>query len=152
MRGVRGILLGVALTLLSACASEKGPAEQAIKGAEAAVAQVRTEAAKWAPDQVRSLDASLAAVKEKFAKGDYKAALAEAPGVASHAKEVAAAAAAKQAELTKSWEEMSAGLPKMVEVVNSRADILGFGGVQVSETETATIRDVARALGVPPPT
>jgi hypothetical protein len=114
----------VALTLPSACASEKGPAEQAIKGAEAAVAQIRTEAGKWVPDQVRSLDASLAAVREKFAKGDYKAALAEAPGVASRAKEVAAAAAAKQAELTKSWEEMSAGLPKMVEAVKSRVDIL----------------------------
>ena len=28
---------------------------------------------------------------------------------------------------------------------------LGFGGVQVSETETGAIRDVARALGVAPP-
>jgi hypothetical protein len=124
MRGVKGILWGVALTLLVACASDKGPAEQAIKGAEAAVAQVKADAAKWVPDQVRTLDASLAAVKDKFAKGDYKAALAEAPGIASRAKEVSAAAAAKQAELTKSWDEMSAGLPKMVEAVKSRVDIL----------------------------
>ncbi len=40
------------------------------------------------------------------------------------AKEMAAAAAAKKAELTKSWEEMAAGLPKMVEAIKSRVDIL----------------------------
>jgi hypothetical protein len=124
MRGVRGVTCAVALALLSACASDKTPAEQAIKGAEAAIAQVKAEAAKWMPDQARALDASLAAVKDKFAKGDYKAVLAEAPALATQAQSVAAAAAAKKAELTKSWEEMSAGLPKMVEAVKSRVDIL----------------------------
>ena len=124
MRGVRGILCLVALVLLSACASDKAPAEQAIKAAEAAVAGVKAEAAKWVPDQAQALDASLASVKDKFAKGDYKAVLTEAPALAGRAKDVAAEAAAKQAALTKSWEEMSAGLPKMVEAVKSRVDIL----------------------------
>ena len=45
MRGVRGIRHLVALVLLSACASDKAPAEQAIKSAEAAVAGVKAEAA-----------------------------------------------------------------------------------------------------------
>ncbi len=124
MRGVRGILCLMALVLLSACASDKAPAEQAIKAAEAAVAGVKAEAAKWVPDQAQTLDASLASVKDKFAKGDYKAVLTEAPALAGRAKDVAAAAAAKQAAITKSWEEMSAGLPKMVEAVKSRVDIL----------------------------
>ena len=124
MRGVRRILCLVALVLLSACASEKAPAEQAIKAAETAVAGVKAEAAKWVPDQAQALDASLASVKDKFAKGDYKAVLAEAPALTSRANAVATAAAAKKAEITKSWEEMSAGLPKMVEAVKSRIDIL----------------------------
>ena len=124
MRGVRGILCLVALVLLSACASEKAPAEQAIKTAEAAVAGVKAEAAKWVPDQAQALDASLASLKDKFAKGDYKAVLAEAPAIAGRANGVAAAAAAKKAAITKSWDEMSAGLPKMVEAVKSRVDIL----------------------------
>ena len=85
MRGVKRILCLVALVLLSACASEKVPAEQAIKAAETAVAGVKAEAAKWVPDQAQALDASLASLKDKFAKGDYKAVLAEAPGIASRA-------------------------------------------------------------------
>jgi hypothetical protein len=124
MRGVRGILCAVALVVLSGCASDKAPAEQAIKAAETAIGEVRAEAAKWLPDQARTLEAGLASVKDKFAKGDYKAVLAEGPALAGRARDVAAAAAAKKAELTKSWEEMSAGLPKMVEAVQSRVDIL----------------------------
>jgi hypothetical protein len=124
MRSVRGILCLGALVLLSACASEKAPAQQAITAAEAAVGGVKAEAAAWVPDQAQALDASLAAAKDKFAKGDYKAVLAEAPALAGRAKDVAAAAAVKKAAITKSWEEMSAGLPRMVEAVKSRVDIL----------------------------
>jgi hypothetical protein len=124
MRRVQGMLWAVALMLLSACASDKAPAEQAIKAAEAAVGEVRAEAGKWLPDQVRALDASLASVKDKFAKGDYKAVLAEAPAIASRAKEVSAAAATKKAEITKTWEQLSANLPQMVAAVKSRVDIL----------------------------
>ena len=124
MRGMKSILCAVALVLLSACASDKAPAEQAIKSAEAAVAAVTGEAAKWLPDQARALEASLASVKDKFTKGDYKAVLAEAPALAGRAKDVAAAAATKKAELTKAWEDMSVGLPKMVEAVKTRIDIL----------------------------
>jgi hypothetical protein len=124
MRGVRRALGLAALVLLSACASDKAPAEQAVKAAETAVTEAKAEAAKWVPDQARSLDAALASVKDKFAKGEYKAVLAEAPALAAQAKSVASAAAAKKAELTKSWEEMSTGLPKMVDAVKSRVDIL----------------------------
>jgi hypothetical protein len=124
VRGVRRALGLAALVLLSACASDKAPAEQAVRAAETAVADAKAEAAKWVPDQARSLDAALASVKDKFAKGEYKAVLAEAPALATQAKSVAAAAAAKKAELSKSWEEMSAGLPKMIDAVKSRVDIL----------------------------
>jgi hypothetical protein len=118
------MLCMVAAVLASACASDKVPAEQAVKAAEAAVAAVGAEAAKLVPDQMKALEASLAAVKDKFAKNDFKAVLAEAPTLATKAKEVAAAAAAKKSELTKSWEELNAGLPQMVEAVKSRIDIL----------------------------
>src|SRR5262245_43310514 len=114
----------VAATLAAACASDRVPAEHAVKGAEAAVAAVGAEAAKLVPDQVKALDASLAAAKDKFARGEYTAVLSEAPALASKAKEVAATAAARKSELTKSWEELNAGLPQMVEAVKSRIDIL----------------------------
>ena len=116
------VLLGA---LLSGCgAGDKGPAETALKGAEEAINSAKGEASKYLPDQVKSVDAALAAVKEKFSKGDYKAVLSEAPALTSKAQELASAAAAKKAELTKSWEGLSSGMPRVVEAIRSRVDIL----------------------------
>ncbi|HEY1236410.1 MAG TPA: hypothetical protein VGH22_23725 [Candidatus Binatia bacterium] len=115
----------IAAALLVACGSrDKGPAETALKAAEEAINTMKGEASKYLPDQVSALDASLATTKDKFAKGDYQAVLSDAPALTAKAQEVASAAAAKKAELTKSWENMSAGMPRVVEAIKSRVDIL----------------------------
>jgi hypothetical protein len=144
MRRYGVIFCTVAAALASACASDNVPAEQAVKAAEAAVAAIGPEAARLVPDQAKALDAAVASVKDKFAKGEYEAVLTEAPALASRAKQAAAAAAAKKAELTKSWEELSAGLPRMVEAVKSRIDILSHGK-QLPATLTQEKLDAARA-------
>jgi hypothetical protein len=56
---------------------------------------------------------------------NYKAALEAAGGLAAKAQEVAQAAADKKAELTRSWDDMSAGIPGMMDAIKSRLDILG---------------------------
>jgi hypothetical protein len=110
--------------ILGGCASDKAPAEAAIAAAEQAVNAAAAEASKFVPDQVQSLQAALTSAKDKFAKGDYTAALADAKSLPDKAREVASAAAAKKAELTKTWESMSAGLPSVVDAIKSRVDIL----------------------------
>jgi hypothetical protein len=82
------------------------------------------EGSKYVPDQAKSLQAALAATKEKFAKGDYTAALADAKGLTDRAQEVASAASAKKAELAKEWEGLSAGMPKVLDAIKGRVDIL----------------------------
>jgi len=86
------LILLVGTVMLSACASDKGPAEVAIKAAEEAINSVKAEAVKYVPDQVKSLEGALAAVKDKFAKEDYKAAITDATSLSAKAKEVAEAA------------------------------------------------------------
>jgi hypothetical protein len=119
--------IGVVLltAFLVACARDKGPAEEAIKQAAQAVEQVRSEAARFVPEQFSALEGALKAAQDSFAKQDYKGALAAASGLAAKAQEVAKAAADKKAELTKSWEDMSAGIPAMMDAIKSRLDILG---------------------------
>ena len=122
---VLGILLLVSAFLLAACGDGgKGPAEEAIKAAEAAVATAKAEAGKFLPDDLKSLEGALAAVKDKFAKGDYKAVVGEAQGLVTKANDLVASAKTKKEELTKSWTTLSEGLPKMVGAVQSRVDIL----------------------------
>jgi hypothetical protein len=52
-----------------------------------------------------------------------EAALADAQALEPRAKERLAAAAAKKAELTKTWESLTAGMPKVVETIKGRVDI-----------------------------
>jgi hypothetical protein len=127
---VRVLVVFMGLTL-AACASDKGPAEQAMKAADSAFAAVKAEAAKYVPDQTKAIEDALAAMKASFDKGDYKAVLAAAPDLTAKATALGAAATAKKAEmeakaaaLTKTWEELSGGLPKMVDALRSRVDIL----------------------------
>jgi hypothetical protein len=109
---------------MSCGSGDKGPAETALKAAEEAINSAKAEVSKYMPDQASSLDSALAATREKFNKGDYKAVLSDAPALTSKAQELASAAAKKKAELTKSWEELSSGMPKVVEAIKSRVDIL----------------------------
>ena len=106
------------------CSSAKKPAEEALKAAEQAVNGAKGEAGKVVPDMVKSLEDTLSSAKEKFGKGDYKAALADAQSIPGKAKEVLEAVKAKKEELTKTWGDLSQGLPKMMEAIKSRVDIL----------------------------
>jgi len=112
------------LMMVVGCSRDKEPAEAAIKAAEAAVGTAKAEAAKYVPDQVKGVEDALKAAKDAFEKKEYTQALTAAKDIPAKAKDLAAAAAAKKAELTKAWEEMAGGLPKMVEAIKSRVDIL----------------------------
>ena len=107
-----------------ACSRDKGPAEAAIKAAEEALNASKAEAAKYIPGQIKGVEDALKAAKDSFAKGEYTAALNSAKDLAAKAKDLASAAAAKKDELTKSWEEMSGSVPKMVEAIKSKVEAL----------------------------
>ena len=118
------IALLVSISFLMACTGGKKAADVAIKSAEEAVNVTKTEAVKIVPNEVKSLEDTLAAVKEKFTKGEYKTVLEEATTLAGKAKEVLAAATVKKGELTKQWLEIRQGLPKMYEDIQEKVDVL----------------------------
>jgi len=120
-------LLALAAVLVVGCANQKGPAEQAVAGAETALAAVRDEAQKYVPDQLQALDAQLAALKDSLAKGDYKAVLTGAPTVNSAIRSLKYAAEAKKADaeiaLAKAkdaWGPLSTEVPKTIDAIESR--------------------------------
>ncbi len=109
---------------LAACNTAKAPADAAIKAADEALAGVKADASQYVPDQLQSVEDALAAAKNNFQKGEYQKALDGAKDLAAQAKDLAAAVTAKKDELTKSWQDMSGGLPGMVEAIQKRVDIL----------------------------
>jgi hypothetical protein len=110
--------------LAGACASQKAPAEAAVKAADQALAAVKSEAVKYVPDEVKGVQDSLEAAKASLAKGDYQAALTAAQALPAQVGALQTAAAAKKAELTQTWTTLSAGLPQIVQAIQSRVDIL----------------------------
>lgn len=121
--GLRITAVALCCVALVAC-SQKGPAEAALKAAETSVNEVKAEGAKYASEQTKGVLASFASAQDAFNKGDYKAAMEIAQGVPAKAKDVVAAIAAKKGELTKSWNELSASVPGMVEQVKAKVDAL----------------------------
>lgn len=109
---------------LVACSGGKAPAEKAITAAEEALNAGKTEAVKYIPDEVKAAEDALQAAKDSFAKGDYTGATSAATALMAKAKDLGTAAAAKKAELTNAWGEISVSLPKMIEEVKGRIDSL----------------------------
>jgi hypothetical protein len=125
------LLAAMMAVLLVGCANQKGPAQQAIASADAALASVRDMAQKYVPDQLQTAQEQLQSAKDAFAKGDYKTVIAAAPALAAavsslkdSAEAKAAEAQAAAAKAKDAWSSVSTDVPKMVDAIQSRVDIL----------------------------
>lgn len=120
-----------AVLLVAGCQNQRAPAEQAVASAESALTNIRDMANQYAPDQLQAVDAQLNSVKDSLAKGDYKGVLAAMPALNSAIGNLKDTATAKQQEVQaanskaqEAWGPMSSDVPKMVDAIQSRVDIL----------------------------
>jgi len=124
-------VLATLAVLIAACANQRGPAEQAVTAAESALTNIRDMANRYAPDQLQAVDAQLNGVKDSLAKGDYKGVMAAMPALnnaISNLKDTATVnqqqAEAASAKAKDAWGPLSSDVPKMVDAISSRVDIL----------------------------
>ncbi len=105
------------------------------------------EAARYVPEQLMAVRNELKDLKTSFDKQDYAAVLLQAPGVMNDAQALTSAAAAKQADLTKSldeqWASLAGLLPADIAVLQSRVDVLA----KKSTRRSAEAIDVGAAQG-----
>ena len=120
-------LVAVTILFLAACSSNKEPAAAAIKAAEDAFNATKTEAMKFVPDQVKSVEDAIKAAKASFEKGNFDEALNMAKAAQEKVKEMNAAVAVRKENLAKNWAEISGGVPEMLEAIKSRLDTLKSG-------------------------
>jgi predicted small lipoprotein YifL len=123
-RILTSFVLAAAVAALTTACSQKGPAEEALKAADAAVTAAKGSVEKYAPDQWKGLNDSLKDAKDKFGKGDYPAALAAAQAISPKAQEAIKVAGTRKEELTKTWTALSAGLPEAVKAVEEKVGAL----------------------------
>jgi predicted small secreted protein len=109
----------------AACNTDKGPADLAIKAGDDAITAAAPEAEKYVPDQLTAARDAVTAAKDKFAKGQYKEALAAGKELTNTASALVAATAAKKDELTKAWNDLAASLPQTVVSIQAKIEELG---------------------------
>jgi hypothetical protein len=125
------LLTSLVAVLIVGCANQKVPAEAAIANAESAIAPIRDAAQKYVPDQMQAVDAQLNSLKDSLAKGDYAAVVAGAPALNTAISSLKDAAATKQADAEAAvakakdaWAGVSTDVPKMIDAIQSRVDVL----------------------------
>lgn len=123
-------LLAAAL-VAAGCAGQKEPATKAVAEVEAALNTLRADATKYASDELRQADAAVAGLKDSLAKKDYKSVVASAPAVSGQVSALQQTVVTKKSEMdsavaaaTQQWQSLAAEVPKMVEAIQSRVDIL----------------------------
>jgi hypothetical protein len=127
------LFLALAATTLIAtgCAQQKAPATKALAAIEASLAEVRDDAAKYAPEGLKGVDSQIERLKESLDKKEYDNVLAGTPqldkavaslkdAVAAGKKHAAAALAAAKTE----WASLNTEVPQMVENIQTRVDEL----------------------------
>ena len=125
------LLAALSAVLLFGCNTQKGPAQQAVASAQAALDAVRDDANKYAPEQLGGVEAKLSDMKGSLEKGDYAGVLAAAPGVTSAIAGLKDAAAAKKneaeaaaAKAKDDWAAASTAVPKTLDDLSKRIDTL----------------------------
>jgi predicted nucleic acid-binding Zn-ribbon protein len=119
--------LTAATLLVAGCAKREEPATHAVATLEAAVAQVRPEAEKYAPEELKSVDAKLAALKDNLAKDKYKAVLADTSELNTDVQTLRDTVVSKKTQIaaaTNEWTDLKVEVPQMVAAIESRVDSL----------------------------
>jgi hypothetical protein len=128
MRIAKVILAIAATTLLfTGCARQKNEATQALSAIESSVSALKEEGAKYAPVAYQGVESTLATLKDSLAKEDYKSVLAGTPELSKAVDTLKTAIASGKQQFeaaTAEWGTLSADVPKMVEAIQSRVDIL----------------------------
>jgi len=120
--------LSLMAIILAACAGQKEPAEKLIGDIQATVTAASTEAAKYIPDQLSSVQTQLSALEASFDKQDYAAVVNGAPAVLSAAESLATDAAARKDEALKAlndrWTALAGSVPGYLSAIQNRIEYL----------------------------
>jgi predicted nucleic acid-binding Zn-ribbon protein len=113
--------------LMTGCMSQKDPAANAVTQAEAAMADLRVDGAKFAPDELKVTETTLAKMKADLGKQDYKDVVAEVPQFNKQVATLKETLVGRQTQMiaaTREWESLNAEVPKAVEEIQVRVDSL----------------------------
>jgi hypothetical protein len=127
MRISQALLPLVAGALLLTGCGNKEPATQAVTQAEAALEGLRADAAKFAPEELKTTEGTLAAMKGNLADEDYRAVVNDVPKFNAEVKKLQDSVVTHQTLAAASlaeWDSLNTEVPKTVEALEIRVESL----------------------------
>jgi len=123
--------LAAASLFVTGCSQQRSSATKALDGIEHSLAEVKGDAAKYAPDGLKAVEGQVASLHESLEKKEYEQVLAGAPqlekavgslkhAVAAGKENAKAALAAAHGE----WKDLNVEVPRMVGDIETRVDEL----------------------------
>jgi hypothetical protein len=135
--------LVLAVAFAAACASQKVPAETALKAAETAWAAVSAEATKYMPTEAKGIGDAIAAAKGELAKGNYEAVIKDAGTIPARIADLQKSLEQKKGEWTSAWKTLESTLGSGLTAVQAKVEELTKArklpaGVEKTAVEGAT--------------
>lgn len=122
------LMTAVATLLVTACANNKKPADQAITAADSALETTGEDAKRYIPEQYNVVLGKLNALKVAYNNEKYDDVIAGAPAVQADIKGLADAAAAKKEEENQrysvEWQSLSESVKKVIGAVEAAGEKL----------------------------
>lgn len=126
------LVLCTAAAIATGCSRQKSPANQALESIESSLADVRSDAARYAPDGLKGIESQLARLRQSYEAKEYDDVLAGTPqlekAVASLKNAVNSGKAQARAALAAAkteWETLRVQVPQAVDSIQARVDELG---------------------------
>ncbi|HUQ09870.1 MAG TPA: hypothetical protein VM146_06095 [Steroidobacteraceae bacterium] len=130
MRSMKLLAVAAAL-VLTACANQKEPAEKAVAQVEASLSSLKGDAEKYAADDLRGVEESVARLKGELASKNYKAVMMQTPNVRSSIAALKDTVAKKKADAEEmlaaaqqEWTDLNTRVPDMVTKLQAKVDSL----------------------------
>jgi hypothetical protein len=144
------LVAATAATLfIAGCGNQEQPAKLALASAEASLAEVRVDAAKYAPEELQSAETRLAKIKGDLAKKEYKDVLGGSTQLTKEAatlKEVVVSKQTQDVAATHEWETLSEEVPKMVQAIEIRVDTLSGSSRLPKDVNKETFEEAKATL------
>jgi hypothetical protein len=126
MKAYQALLPLAAALAIMGCES-RGSAEMKVSQAEAALERVRPDATTTAPEELKTVEGTLAHMKQSLQQHEYKAVKADVPQFNEQFRTLETAVAegqTRQAATIQEWSTLHAEVPAAVDAVQARVDSL----------------------------
>ena len=145
-RSLSFIPLVALLVWSAACASQKVPAENALKAAESAWAAISAEANRYVPDQAKGIEDALASARKAMTGGEYEAVIKEATDLPAKIADVEKALNEKKGEWNAAWKTLESALGSGLVAVRAKVDELVAARRLPAGVDKATVEGAQTAL------